>query len=137
MPGPLPKNQATRRRTNRPRTLSDAKPSKVPSLPDRDEPWHGLTVEWWGAVWQSPMASEWIDADYFGLLVAAAHWDCFWKTGKTAAATEARLQEQRYGIAPYDRRRLDWKTPTDEPERPKRQRRAASKDDDPRAALGS
>jgi hypothetical protein len=70
-------------------------------------PWHPLVLERWAAVWASPMASEYLDADVHGLFVLADLWDMYWKGDRDRAA-EIRLQEQRFGLSSLDRRRLQW-----------------------------
>lgn len=70
-------------------------------------PWHPLVVERWAAVWASPMATEFLDADVHGLFVLADLWDMYWKGDRDRAA-EIRLQEQRFGLSSLDRRRLQW-----------------------------
>jgi hypothetical protein len=70
-------------------------------------------VEWWTSVWQSPMASEYLDADMKGglYLLADLH-DARWKATANAdlvkLASEIRLQEVRFGLSPIDRSRLRW-----------------------------
>jgi hypothetical protein len=71
------------------------------------QPWHPLVLERWAAVWASPMAVEFLDADVHGLFVLADLWDLYWRGDKDRAA-EIRLQEQRFGLSSLDRRRLQW-----------------------------
>lgn len=121
--GPAPKPSALRQRRNR-TTTSATLPSEaesarneVPDLPPRDceddDDWHPKVVEWWKAVWRSPMAVEFLDADMRGgLIVLAGLYQDFHtatsRTGRKDAATEIRLQEARYGLDPISRRRLQW-----------------------------
>jgi hypothetical protein len=56
----------------------------VPELPERQGGWLPSTREWWERIWRSPVATQWIDADFdaihrlalFPRLVAKAEW-CF------------------------------------------------------------
>jgi hypothetical protein len=123
---PLPKNPKTRQRRNRTTTAAQldgstagARRRAVPDLPtmpatlcDREsgEPvqWHPLTVEWWRDAWQSPMRDEWVDADVHGLYMLAILRERFYRDPTPTNAAEIRLQEQRYGLSPIDRRRLQW-----------------------------
>lgn len=71
-----------------------------------------MTLEWWRDLWASPMAPEYDESDRHGLYKLAMLQDDFWtaetpKERKEASA-EIRLQEQRFGLSPIDRRRLQW-----------------------------
>ncbi len=83
----------------------------APELPGERE-WHSLTVAWWGDVWASPMASEYLAADRHGLFRLAMLVDDYWlassPTGRRDLAGEIRLQGQAFGLTPLDRRRLEW-----------------------------
>lgn len=133
MPGPPPKPSHLRQRRNKQHgsaLLPAEGPSRpAPALPPRMctgcdgtgnlnskacpycekgvMPWHPLVLERWAAVWSSPMANEYLDADIHGLYVLADLWDLYWKGDKDLAA-EIRLQEQRFGLSSLDRRRLQW-----------------------------
>ena len=117
MPGPPPKNPATRRRNNRTTThatLTADHNVQPPDLPPVEGiEWHPYVIEWWAAVWRSPMGGEFEPgADTHGLVLLAILRNDFW-TSDTAkqrreAAAEIRLQEQRFGLSPLDRRRLQW-----------------------------
>lgn len=67
------------------------------------------TRSWWSTMWSSPMAAAWLDADVPGLvrlasLVEVVH------TGKASAGVlaEIRQLEDRFGLSPLARRRLQW-----------------------------
>jgi len=125
--GPSPKDPSTRQRRNTTSTKSTLrKPVNpfIPELPatagfdrlaDQEVQWAPETEEWWLAVWESPMAPEFDDSDYFGLVALA--W--LWNMRELAMAaghvktvldltTEIRLQQPKYGLTPDDRRRLQW-----------------------------
>lgn len=114
MPGPPPKHPGTRARRNRTTTAATLRAGHdvtAPELP-AGVPWHELVLTWWADVWASPMAPEYAESDHHGLfLLAMLHQD-FWTAAepkdRQAAAKEIRLQEQRYGLSPIDRRRLQW-----------------------------
>src|SRR3712207_4512234 len=110
MPVP-PKHPSTRARRNRTSTAAQLRRDptvKAPKLPDR--PWHEQTAAWWADVWASPMAPEFDDSDRHGLLALAVLVDDFWTaetpTLRRDLAGEIRLQTQRFGLSPIDRRRL-------------------------------
>lgn len=152
MPGPPPKNPATRRRTNKSSThatLVRDHDVQAPALPERESEWHPFTLQWWADIWASPMAPEFErTSDTHGLFLLAALHDDFWRIpadkprARAEIAAEIRLQEQRFGLSPYDRRRLQWQIEATEAAQDKgRQRRARTIEvdpaDDPRAVLYS
>ena len=127
MPGLAPKDPSLRARRNKSSTAAklrvvDPSEVEVPELPDRlretDEgdfvpvSWHPRTLDWWETVWASPMAAEWLEADRPGLVLLAELWDDFYKASgasdRLKLSAELRLQEARFGLAPMDRRRLQW-----------------------------
>lgn len=76
-------------------------------------PWAALTKAWWTRLWASPMAGQFIESDVDGLYVLATLKDAFWSCAPGdpkmgALAAEIRMQEQRFGVTPLDRRRLEW-----------------------------
>jgi hypothetical protein len=99
-------------------------------------PWHHLTKAWWGRVWASPMAPEYIESDIDALYVLASLRDEFWRTGGTDGklAAEVRLQEARFGATPLDRRRLEWEMERERDEREEPQQLAIPMID-PRATM--
>jgi hypothetical protein len=113
MPGPAPKDSSTRARRNKATTKATIQADAsivAPELPPHD--WHTMTLSWWRALWASPMAPEYDDSDRHGLFKLAMLQNDFW-TAETAkerkeASAEIRLQEQRFGLSPIDRRRLQW-----------------------------
>ena len=85
-------------------------------MPKRDratEVWHPRVLEWWAALWTSPMAQEYVKSDVVGGLHLLAElyqkrWDDPDTKGLVALAAEIRQQEVRFGCSPIDRRRLQW-----------------------------
>jgi hypothetical protein len=140
--GPPPKPPSMRRRRNKvagATTLEPQGPSgPPPPLPSRGcpscngtgrlsekkgcpscggtgaQPWHAMVEAWWTDVWASPMAHEYVESDKHGLYLLAELHDQFWRTGEREIAGEIRLQEQRFGLSPMDRRRLQWQVATTE-----------------------
>jgi hypothetical protein len=111
--GPAPKPAHLRQRTNKKagsavlrlaQTASDAPP--IPNPDGRD--WHPLTVEAWQRAWVSEMAGQWLETDADGLGRLAILWDEFYKKPHVQVMAEIRLQEQRFGLSPLDRSRLQW-----------------------------
>jgi len=142
MAGRRPKPPEQRQRRNRAATAAElpgeaeAKRRRAPSLPSKDDgEWHELTRAWWRAVWRSPMAKKFLEADRHGLYRLAALIDAFWSTPTTALAAEIRLEEARFGLSPMDRHRLQWQIVPDQ--KPKRNpaKEGPTDDADPRAAL--
>jgi len=147
----MPKPAATRQRRNKvagARTLHPVTDADVPSLPDIEGGWHAMTAQWWASIWSSPMVSEWDSSDNHGLYMLARLVDAFWRaeTAQQAKdmAGEIRLQSQRFGLSPIDRRRLQWEIDRgDEAGQRTQARRQASKPkavtkkNDPRQVLGA
>jgi hypothetical protein len=133
----LPKPASQRRRRNvtaGERTLRTADAAFVPKLPFTVE---APTAMWWEAIWTSPMAAEWDASDIHGLYMLADLMDAYWTATNAATkaklSTEIRLQGQRYGLAPLDRRRLLWNTePVAVTEARTPARKAPSRSRDPR-----
>ncbi len=112
--------------------------SEVPPLPARGKKkWNPLTVAYWQAIWESPMAAEYLKADVGGLYILIELVDRFWKKPTTALAAEIRLQRQCYGLTPIDRRRLEWEVERVEQAARKQQPAPVPVDpgDDPRRLL--
>lgn len=139
--GPVPKNPATRQRRNvssTRATLVEGGPRRrIPRLPKREEgrTWHPMTRRWWRAVFQSPMAAEYLDADVQGLYRLAVLVDLFWISPTVYRATAIAQQETKYGLSPIDRRRLEWIVEHAEAEKAQPKRRTHDDGDDPRRFL--
>lgn len=109
---PIPKPPELRQRRNKSATratlivLEGAKKKATPELPEGD--WHELTRLWWKNVFESPMAGEYLEADLHGLILLAHLIEQYWRDPKPTTAAEIRMQEQRFGLSPIDRRRLQW-----------------------------
>lgn len=111
MSGPPPKHPSERRRRNKapePVKLPAGPTREVPVLPHADE-LLASTREWWMTVWSSPMAAAYVDADVPGLARLARLVDKAERDGLTATVlSELRMLEDRYGLNPVSRRRLQW-----------------------------
>lgn len=110
--GPAPKPAHLRQRTNQKAgsaMLEMPASSKVPVIPNPDgRTWHPLTVQGWKHAWGSPMASQWLKTDEDALGRLALLWDAFYQKPNATILAEIRLQEQRFGLSPLDRSRLQW-----------------------------
>ena len=113
---PPSKPAATRQRRNKTSTnavlrVPEAGEITVPKLP-RVADWHAMTLRWWRDIWDSPMAPEFDESDIHGLFALAMVVNDFWNAtnpnDRQKASVEIRLQSQRYGLSPMDRRRLQW-----------------------------
>lgn len=150
--GPPPKNPRTRARRNASpgaaQLAADAKAAEVPALPQIGRrTWHPMTVEWWNDTWTDPMSAEFARSDKHGLFMLAELVDAFWKLSATnpkrpKLATEIRMQGQRFGLSPLDRRRLQWEIERGEDAEERTNQRAARRQaarprsgEDPRSHL--
>lgn len=115
MPAPK-KHPSTRARANRAATAAtlpaDGKATIVRQLP-QDHDWHPLTVEWWNALWTSPMSAEFHQSDWYQLVLLAMAYDRLLDPDLSPAqfkvlSEEVRSHRQPFGMTPYDRRRLEW-----------------------------
>ena len=113
MPGPAPKHSSARARRNKASTAATlaADPDLIaPDLPG--EHWHPMTLSFWNDLWSSPMAPEYDDSDRHGLFMLAQIVNDFWTTEsadmRKSLAAEIRMQRNRYGLSPMDRRSLQW-----------------------------
>lgn len=147
-----PKDPRLRQRRNRASTRatlpspSSVEHNEVPPLPKREkstETWHARVVEWWTAVWTSPMATEYLGPDKLGglYLLAELHqqrWTTEDPTILVKLASEIRQQEVRFGLSPIDRRRLQWEVEKGEQAKERtehRRNRKATDGKDPRDLL--
>jgi hypothetical protein len=111
MPGPLPKPAGTRRRRNKtasPVVLPVESGRKCPKL-ENEAAFLPETVTWWERLWSSPMAALYLDVDAFALERLALMIDQAnrGQAGPTLLA-EIRALEDRFGLSPAARRRLQW-----------------------------
>jgi hypothetical protein len=67
-----------------------------------------LTRQWWKRIWASPLSPHWAEADLGALYTLAALRDRFFREPSVSLAGEMRLIEERFGLSPTSRRRLDW-----------------------------
>lgn len=146
MPGPTPKTQSTRARRNKASTrttLVAVHPDDVviPDLPSSKPVWQPRTLQHWEEVMSSPMAPEYDESDLQALFMVAELWDDFYLIEaedlpfdrkarlRSNLMGEIRLQEQRFGLTPIDRRRLQWEIDrgeeADEKTRERRNKRTA------------
>jgi hypothetical protein len=113
MSGPPPKPAAQRRRRNRapaPVKLPVEKTAekKTPTLPGAKR-YSKTTRDWWATVWGSPMATVWLEADVPALVRLATLIELLEQGEATAMVlAEIRQLEDRFGLSPMARRRLQW-----------------------------
>ena len=150
--GPPPKAPATRARRNAtPGSAQLPAGSRAPAVPELPtigrRRWHPQTIVWWEDVWKDPMSAEFANSDKHGLFMLAELVNAFWKLTATnplrpKLATEIRMQGQRFGLSPLDRRRLQWEIERGADAEDRTSHRAAQRTanrrkpgDDPRAHL--
>jgi hypothetical protein len=112
MTGPPPKPATQRRRRNRapaPVKLPvETKQRKAPPLPGASR-YSKTTRDWWATVWASPMAAVWLEADVPALVRLATLIELLNEGDATAMVlAEIRQLEDRFGLSPLARRRLQW-----------------------------
>ncbi|HEY6731886.1 MAG TPA: HNH endonuclease [Solirubrobacterales bacterium] len=140
---PPKKNPARRNRSSTKATLDGATKVRAPKLPTRQ--WHPEARRWWKDIWASPMAPEYLDADQHALVRLAVlisdYWEAESPTARKELAGEIRLQQQAFGLTPFDRHRLAWTIEETNAKKAKgkkrRQKEPAGDASDPRAALDS
>ena len=128
MPGPLPKPAHLRQRMNRVSGAAilpndgeaRALPAKLPARRPDESAWHPWTHAWWKLLCAAPMAREYLASDLPGLIRLAVLIDTFHREPSPHIAAEIRLQEQRFGLSPLDRRKLEWSIQKTEAETAKR-----------------
>lgn len=110
--GPPPKPAELRQRTNRKAgaDVLTAPSAEAPALPNHPDGrvWHPYTLTSWVRAWTSAMASKWLPSEFDGVFRLAMKWDDYYLKGKATDLAEIRLQEQRFGLSPLDRSRLQW-----------------------------
>ena len=111
MPGPPPKPASQRRRRNgepKPVKLAARSANVAPTLPGARNLLRE-TRAWWATVWSSPMAGAYLEADVPALARLAGLLDRV-QRGETSSRLlgEVRALEDRFGLSPLARRRLQW-----------------------------
>lgn len=112
MPGPPPKPAGQRRRRNAAPAVvklpTGGRSGRAPALP-RSPDLLASTRQWWATVWASPMAVVWVEADVPALARLAGLVDVASRGEGTASVlAEIRQLEDRFGLSPLARRRLQW-----------------------------
>lgn len=109
---PLPKPPDGRRRRNVNQSQwhqlpESGRQGEAPKLPEAE--WLTSTREWWQAIWASPMATAWLDADVDSLVRLATLRDEFARGDAPATLLPAmQALEDRFGLSPKARRALQW-----------------------------
>ena len=104
-------------------TLPAAKPFKRPTLPKRSPPWLDSTKRWWAVLWDSPMASTYLEPDVPALfrLAEMVELRARGELGATETVAMTAL-EDRFGLNPKARRSLQWEiTQAEQATKPKRE----------------
>jgi hypothetical protein len=82
--------------------------TKGPNLPGAAR-YSKSTRDWWATVWRSPMAAIWLEADVPALVRLATLNELLEQGEATAMVlAEIRQLEDRFGLSPMSRRRLQW-----------------------------
>lgn len=146
MPGPPPKNPATRRnRRHVPgqTTLTPVEDAVVPEIPARPDgqEWTEATIHEWDLFWKSPMAQQVQHGDAGALMRYMDLVDLYWRMRSDdrfvdvraiiQLAAEIRLEGQSFGLTPLDRWRLKWEIT--QGEEAEHKRAAVSRKSDPRS----
>lgn len=124
MPGPLPKHQSQRRRRNKANpsaaVLLDAGGRSAPPLPEAV--WSEEIISWWETIWSAPMASQYLDADVASLVrLARLKQSLLSDDVAFGVLAEIRQLEDRFGLSPLARRRLEWQIAEEDEVERKRQ----------------
>jgi hypothetical protein len=87
----------------------------IPELPTRLDNdgkeilWSSATLRWWLRIWSSPMAPEFYNnSDIEGLYRMAALVELFWRKPSGVLNAEISRYEDKFGLNPLARRRLEW-----------------------------
>lgn len=115
--GATPKPPGQRRRTNLgqaqwhqlPGRGREGEPPQLPANPLGRRQWKLETEDWWRRIWASPMAVMWEESEVPTLVRLARLMDLSIR-GEASAAELAAITalEDRYGLSPLARRRLQW-----------------------------
>ena len=118
---PVPPKPATQRR-NRNRKLAgewvvldEVYSGPIPQLPETLE-WSDETQSWWTRIWNSLMATQWLEADAEALSLLALVRQRFLE-GDMRLAQEVRLGSDAFGLTPKGRQRLRWSVTEKDAER--------------------
>jgi hypothetical protein len=113
VPG-APKPPGQRRRRNLGQSKwrqlpADGAGPQAPPLPRKRPAWLKATREWWARAWASPMAVMWLDSDVDAMYRLALLRDAVWREPKLASLHgQVTALEDRLGLTPGSRRRLQW-----------------------------
>lgn len=112
MPGPAPKPKE--QRVNRNRKLSGdwvvlprEHERTTPKIPPLQAEWRKHTKDWWKTIWASPMASQWQDADVYGLAELALLREKM-LDGELSVTAQVTAKADKFGLTPKGRKDLRW-----------------------------
>jgi hypothetical protein len=120
---PVPPKRPDQRRNRNPRQSGDwivlDKPNEgpIPDLPPI-HPWSAETRRWWEAVWRSPMATQWLEADAYSLaILAIARQALLAGDLRVTIAAEVRQMTDDFGLTPKGRQLRRWIVTPEDAER--------------------
>jgi hypothetical protein len=89
----------------------------IPGLPPIFR-WSKETKRWWKAIWQSPMATQWLESDAEALsILALVRQRVLEGDTRVAVARELRLLESNFGLSPAGRQLRRWIVTEEDAER--------------------
>lgn len=119
MPKPERLRQGRRRYAGEGWLTPEAPIAEAPRLP-AGRKWHPEVRAWWTAVWESPVAKNYLRVDVHGLRMLAVLMEAFWREGRMELGPEIRLQAGLWGLDSLSRRKLGWEKRDGENEGEKR-----------------
>src|SRR5690606_27500038 len=106
--GPLPKSKSHRSGEAEKKAIAGRK-GPIPPMPRRKGGWSQASKTWWKTVWESPMASEWLDVDRFALArIASLREQVEGGDDRATLLAEISKLEASFGLTPASRERLRW-----------------------------
>lgn len=109
---PKPPGQRRRRNVDQPQWKqlpAEGREGDAPVLPAKRPAWLKPTREWWVRAWASPMAAVWLESDLDTLIRLARLMDEVNRDPSTASLhAQVTSLEDRLGLSPGARRRLQW-----------------------------
>lgn len=111
---PVPPKRPEQRRNRNPKqggewvVLKQPYEGPIPDLPPI-HPWSADTRRWWEAVWRSPMATQWLEADAYSLaILALARQALLEGDTRITVAAEVRQMTDDFGLTPKGRQLRRW-----------------------------
>ncbi len=117
MPGPPPKDPATRRRRNAPLANTLQLPASGRQGDEPAWPLSGETPQTWVDLWHTPQAAAWERLGWTRVVARYVHILTLCESPESMTAAllaEARQMEDRLGLTPMSMLRLRWEVAADE-----------------------